>query len=238
MVIPQRRSRSQHKHGRQCCPRHEAEFRYGQGVPILRAQVNLRVTTSFEDAAPTNTLWFSSDTPEADVVDIAAAIKAAYDNLGTELGPAVFQDDHHLRIYDMSDPEPRVPIYDELWDLAFEPGGSALPGQCCIVVSFQGPRVSGEEQRRRRGRTYLGPLRTSVIDAEGVLTSTAINSSISWAQDLLTASLDSTTWEWIVWSRVNDSGTAVTNGWVDNSVDIQRRRQLGATVRQLWEAAP
>jgi hypothetical protein len=39
---------------------------------------------------------------------------------------------------------------------------------------------------------------------------------------------------WGVHSRKNNNINAVTNGWIDNEFDTQRRRRILATARTLW----
>lgn len=205
---------------------------------ILRAQTELKMGAGQEASAPTSILWFDSTTPETDVDEIFAAITDAYNSVSGDLSGQVDNADHRVRIYDMSDPEPRAPIFDDTFSLVEAPSGSSLPPQCSMVISFQGVRVSGVQQARRRGRVYIGPLDVSSVGTTGLLTSTCVGHGINWAQDMLTASLDATTWNWVVWSRVNESATVITNGWIDNRVDTQRRRSADATSRTLWAPAP
>jgi hypothetical protein len=55
----------------------------------------------------------------------------------------------------------------------------------------------------------------------------------SWG-NLLDASQAATAWKWAVYSTVNATGVEVTNGWVENAWDTQRRRGRIATVRTVF----
>lgn len=147
----------------------------------------------------------------------------------------VAQTGHTLRLYDLADPEPRAPYYTGSWSFATAPSGTSAPPECAMVVSFQGERISGQDQKRRRGRMYMGPLDASTVGSGlfsgGDVSSVATNVK-SLCDDLETANIT-----FGVYSRVDNLLVTVANGWVDNNVDIQRRRGLAATSRTTWAKA-
>jgi hypothetical protein len=52
-------------------------------------------------------------------------------------------------------------------------------------------------------------------------------------RDLIDASVTETTWSLAVYSVADAVAREVTNGWVDNAWDTQRRRGIDATARTL-----
>src|SRR5512135_553968 len=143
---------------------------------------------------------------------------------------------HTLRAYDLADPEPRAPILDTTWSFSGPPSGASSPPELCIVTSFQGERESGLLQRRRRGRMYLGPLDAAVVDVGRI--SPTDQGTIATATKALVDNIASITdHAFCVYSRVDGTFVAVDNGWVDNAVDVQRRRGLASTARTTWTAA-
>lgn len=137
------------------------------------------------------------------------------------------------RAYDMSDPEPRVPFY--INGSALTPGTGKLPSEVALCSSFQGTPASGLVQARRRGRVYIGPLATAAVDAATGRPAAAFLSALSVATDTLAESAAaSTEYSWVVFSPTGGLLTTITNGWVDNAFDTQRRRGLAATARTTW----
>jgi hypothetical protein len=141
----------------------------------------------------------------------------------------------NIKFYDLSDPKPRAPFYDANFTIGGTPQSSHLPRELAICLSFQGARVSGSAQARRRGRVYLGPLGLTSNDSTTGRPLAAAISSIQGAAGTLRSASGSGVWTWIVVSEVaglND--VIVTNGWVDNAFDIQRRRGVTPTSRSTF----
>lgn len=138
-------------------------------------------------------------------------------------------------------------------------GGSPLPAEVALCMSFKSNANDGTPERRRRGRIYVGPLgeaHNEVVDGIGRPTDvliTAVNNAASRLQD--TASdvleLNGVATPWVVYSRpttaewnaehpgqerlVGDVHD-VTDGWCDDEWDTQRRRGLDATKRVAWSS--
>lgn len=168
--------------------------------------------------------------------DIAAAFKGAYDGFRSQFPSTVAQDLHNLRIYNMTDPEPRAPVYEEDYSFTSAPDGVPTASELAICVSFQGARVSGTPQARRRGRVYLGPTERDSSTTSGRPNSTLINAAAAFGQYILDASESNVEWTWCVYSTVDDELVPVTNGWVDNAYDVQRRRGLAPNARTTFTA--
>jgi hypothetical protein len=141
-----------------------------------------------------------------------------------------------IRVYDLADPMPREPEVF-LWTLGGT-GGSPLPRELAICLSFYADR----NLRRQRGRVYLGPINTSAIGNTGndMTVEVAARNTIRDAA----ITLMNATPTWCVWSEArqaevvpgggNFGAQPVTAGWVDDAVDIQRRRGLKTSTRTIF----
>jgi len=136
--------------------------------------------------------------------------------------------------------------------------GQPLPQEVALCMSFKSADEDGP-LRRRRGRIYIGPLgeahNAEAVDGAGRPTEVLIN-AINFAasrlqdqaSDIATEPVGSST-PWVVYSRpttdawnathpgderLSGSFHRVTDGWVDNEWDTQRRRGLKATTRSTW----
>lgn len=139
-----------------------------------------------------------------------------------------------IKVYDHADPEPRVPILDEsLGVSANSPSASTnLPGEVSVAISYAAELESGEVQRRRRGRIFLGPLNTGISNSTGTTSarpSGPAQTALAIAAGELASGPLGT--RWAVWSRANDAFYPIVGGYVDNSFDTQRRRGVATTTR-------
>jgi len=143
-----------------------------------------------------------------------------------------------FRAFDLSHPMPRQPIY-EVSGNTLTCGADDGARELCICLSYRGVYVSGVSPKRRRGRIYVGPLvQNAVNSATGLLSSSVVSGFQIAGQDLLDAHLASTEYSWVVYSPTSDpnasdpggdagapeTASVVVAGWVDNEVDVQRRR--------------
>lgn len=201
-------------------------------VPIIRAQVSIPAVSTVSEDTVTNTWHFTTtDTDEGTLSAVKTALSTFYEALDTYKSDLQLWTGARVKIFNMEDPPERVPIDDVGLTLTSAPSGGSLPHECACVLSFNGEYVSGASQARRRGRVYLGPLNVSVIGDNSMFTSTFYNVVVGAAGALLTASNAASDWAWIVYSPTAEQGYPVVGGWVDNAVDIQRRRGFRASVR-------
>jgi len=143
-----------------------------------------------------------------------------------------------VKVYNLDDPLPRVPVYQNTTATTMTAASASyMPPEAALVVSYQADPVSGVPQARRRGRIYLGGL--GLVATAGssssfpVPTSTFLTSVTNSTTTFLNG-LATDSWLWVVYSRVLNSAALVTNGWVDNAFDTQRRRGQVASARSLW----
>lgn len=125
---------------------------------------------------------------------------------------------------------------------ALDPSLSAtrLPSEVAICLSFRGaygtadedvpagapgPVGNIHERARLRGRVFIGPLVATGLSVEGADQAQHISTqgrlTVAQAALRLRNNVDL---DWLVWSRTNGSVVQVTQGWVDDAFDIQRRR--------------
>jgi len=159
---------------------------------------------------------------------------AFYQTVDALLSANVAATGHTLTTYAMADPEPRAPINTvSLGTLTT--GATAMPPELAICLSFQGQRISGTSQARRRGRVYIGPLKNSNVSSTDMNLDTTVTDALRDAgQALVNASNASADYTWCVYSAADDALVPVHNGWVDNAFDIQRRRGLTASQRDVF----
>lgn len=216
---------------------------------LIRAQVSLPNESAIPEDIVTNTFYFDGDDGNTD-----AAYHSAVSTMLTAFYVAM-QDrisDHILspltcKLYDMRDAEPRVPEFTFPIVISRVAIDGLVPNEVALVLSFQADAVSGLIQARRRGRVYIGPIcsTSNLIDTVGECrpTTAFLNDVASAASALATplALAGTGSMSWAVYSpttdatqSIDDAFNDVTNGWIDNSFDTQRRRGRDATARTLW----
>lgn len=202
-------------------------------MAVVRALVTLHTANANPEDFVTNSLYFDDGDDPASWPGIVGGLIDRYEAFRPMYSTHIARNGHEIQLYKMSDPTPRVPVYEETWNFAGTITGAIMPTEVAIVLSFQGSRVSGQPQSRRRGRIYLGPLAAAQVDSSGRPSSTLLTAVQTFGDQLLALS-DVSVWTWVAFSTVNHSGVNVTNGWVDNSFDTQRRRGVGWTARTLF----
>lgn len=110
--------------------------------------------------------------------------------------------------------------------------GTELPTEVAICLSFHSGYGTDVEfapgarpRARDRGRIYLGPLTTSVLNYDSTIGRTFVSSAVRTSIANAAAALRDTAGNaWGVWSRKNARIEPVETAWVDDAFDIQRRR--------------
>jgi hypothetical protein len=201
-------------------------------MALLRVQVILHTVSAIQADFATNTWHF--DDGELEPSGIADELIVFYNAVRGAMSPAIAQNGHEIKMYKYSDPEPRVPIYEEVWNFGAAPAGFPLPAEVALVLSYHAEPVSGLSQARRRGRVYIGPLNTGTLaTGEGRPSGGTLTTFVNAAEALLAES-QLADWTWSTYSTVLNSGAEVYAGWVDNAFDTQRRRGVAPTTRSLW----
>lgn len=141
--------------------------------------------------------------------------------------------DAEMRFYNLDDPEPREPsiIYFNL-----DAAGTAdrLPDEVALCSSVYSVR----NLPRQRGRIYLGPFNSQAIDLATGRPKSVLRDVIAGATNRLANESDIAN-QWVVYSEagIAPQSFTVTNGWIDNAWDTQRRRGVASTDRQTWVAS-
>jgi len=191
---------------------------------------------STKDACVNNFSFLTSGSVEDGAANITLALKTFYAAVQTNWSPDVDSAKVFIKIYDRADPKPRPPRHEEVFGLGVTVGTTSLPHELALCCSFRGARVAGVPPARQRGRIFFGPLATSTV-VGSTFTSTTLTNFANALNTLRTTTDGYPNVEWVVWSeRTGPSGSGwhVTDGWVDNAVDVQRRRGVAPTVKTLW----
>lgn len=129
---------------------------------FYRAMVVVPHTAGLPQDAIVNTWHFRQDPGSTEATDIAS-IKTQLDGFYTAWVPncgsaAYTWSALNLKIYDLEDDLPRVPISDTTENFGTATANFielAPEVACCLTL--EGEKESGVNMRRRRGRVYLGP---------------------------------------------------------------------------------
>lgn len=213
---------------------------------VVRVQVNL--TPSFTPKESIMNTWHcvtvGATTPLVAVTSFVAALNTFYQAVDAVMGQYVGGHVPFARGFDLSDPKPRQPIYETSLTV-LTTATTWLPREIACCISYKGTYLSGVSPRRKRGRIYIGPLASTSIDLanDGLFTSTFVSTLASAADALLGTSDASSEFRWVVYSPTSDPTgegndaacwDAVTEGWVDENPDIQRRRSHTGGARSLF----
>lgn len=143
-----------------------------------------------------------------------------------------------IKVYDLSEPPPRPP--DELtYTMAGLAAGESLPSEVAVCGSYYAER----NVPRQRGRIYIGPLAINAMTSPTTAPSRPFLGLRNVLKDGMQAlaGRDATYPSWCVLSTVpapaqpgGPQARVITNGWVDDAFDTQRRRGEAALGRIEW----
>lgn len=207
-------------------------------MTILRVQAELPRDTNLPEDVIVNT-WHFLTTASPPLLATKSAIATALQNFyqaidGVVLG-SMLSTPAKLKFYDLADAKPRVPVHD--FEFALVPTSGGVPAEVAVCMSFQATKASGQNQARRRGRVFLGPVAAAIVSETAgrtAVTSTARAAIVSAGLALLTASNTAADWEWAVYSPTDNAAVAVNNGWVDDAFDTIRSRGERPTTRSVF----
>ncbi len=126
------------------------------------------------------------------------------------------------KIYDMDQPEPRLPLATKMSGAQTANEGSG-PSEVALCLSF----YATVNQPRRRGRLFIGPFLTGAMaqrPSAGLRTELGVLATGI-------ANLGGVDVDWMQYSPTLNVGNKVTNWWVDNEWDTIRSRGLKGTER-------
>jgi len=183
--------------------------------------------------------WKGMATDREDSADeIISTLSTFYNDIAEIYCANTMQGVIDVKMYDLVDPMPRVPFRTtSIVDLEVT-AGDGLPTECAICMSFSGSAESGLVQARRSGRLYLGALSTGVTTTITgfVQVASPTRATIQDAAVKLITEPDPLAAIWSVFSPTTAGATPwgssdlslattfVTEGYIDNALDTQRRR--------------
>jgi len=200
-----------------------------------RVQIVLHTVNAVTEDFVTNNWCVTGTDINGQTAGITTAFKDFYDDFVTDIGQTIAQNGHEAKYYDLPGTPPNYPFDIDTWNLASAPTGTSLPEEVAICCSFQGPKIPGFPQNRRRGRVYIGPLDIAFLNTDGRPIAARIT-NLATAMATLGSNLNalSPTVELAVWSPTDGAAVVCTDGWIDNAWDTQRRRGRDATTRTTY----
>lgn len=211
------------------------------------AAVSFPYFTLLPEDVVVNTWHFNfpvGDPAEGDFANIRERLETFYSTVYSSVGfirfaPWIVPASNTIKMYNLEDATPRPPIYEASMALTSVTPvtTSTIPPEAAICLSYQADGLAGVPQARRRGRVFLGGLGSAIQAGSGVTfpgIANANRTAIGDAADALMNGAIADGWIWVVWSRTTSSAAAVTNGWVDDEIDTQRRRGRAPTTRYVW----
>lgn len=218
-------------------------------MTILRAQVNIPRDNLLPEDDAVNVWHFltvGAASPAAGATSISTQLGVFYAAVDS-LYASYMSTPYRIKIYDLQNPEPRVPILEVTG--TFTSGtGDGLPGEVAAVLSYRAFGVSGENPARRRGRIYIGPLAiaTQVFATRDMVLTSAARSTLANAASDLVVSGATADARWVVFSptqagsppwdeaTLEAASSDVQNGWIDDAFDTMRSRGSKPTVRTVF----
>lgn len=189
--------------------------------------------------------WCLASDPADAFTDINAGLQTFYASISEDLfNENTLAGNITYKYYDLLDSEPRSVINTETQTGMTLGDADALPTECSICMSFGGAPGSGLNFRRRNGRVYLGPLGigpASTVAGNVVVSPLALTLIADAGVELIAAGGVTAAWSvfspttagTMPWNEsiLESATTWVTQGWIDNAFDTQRRRGTVASSR-------
>lgn len=214
-----------------------------RGMPTIRAQFVGQGGSGLPEDRFVNTFHFFGGVVAYDAaVDLIHPVLEDFynTNLGTGVAIGARLSEYvsrsaQIRYYDLTTAEPRVPRIEPI-TLPAPLLSTSLPEEVAICISLRGqPPVTA----RRRGRLYIGPLISSAATDTTTTVPSRVANAAQWAaqadglREGILAIDNGCVWS--IRSTVPAQNfVTIFGGWVDDALDIQRRRGPGSTVRTDW----
>lgn len=216
---------------------------------LWRAQVTIPMDSALPEDSIVNVWHFDDDDDPVAAPDdtrdwVMQALTGFYNSIDGVVYPNQITSTAQVKLYDLRDPEPRIPIFTE--PLTITPNAAdMLPAEVALCLSFAAAPESGTIAARRRGRIFLGPLHTGAVEyvAGQARPTSLVMNSIKDAAAVLVDGIShpgspGLHLKWAIYSpttdltsSIDDAFNDVVSGWVDNAFDTQRRRGAVATSR-------
>lgn len=212
---------------------------------FMRFQVTIPMISGAPEDGVVNVWHFDSDQTFAeDADDVVGRLRTFYQAidgvvLAQQAGNAT------VKVYDLADPEPRVPGLTDTIVLSPGAGTSIIPAEVAMCLSMACDPISGVSPGRLRGRIFLGPIRESALTNDGNRAefTIAAMTTVANAAAALAVGPDAGDGRLAVYSPTThaelggaagalpDAFNDVTRVWVDNAPDTIRSRGIKADSR-------
>lgn len=216
-------------------------------MTTMRLQWSWDAATGLPADACTNTWHFISTSvdPVVGANQCIGQLNDLYDAIkGFMSGD--FTGDFVVKAYDLSDPEPRVPVVtlDDAFTFSATDG---LPTEVAVCLSYHALPLSGAIAARLRGRIFIGPLALGTMDSVGGQrrVDPDFSSALTDAASALIGD-GTVTEKWAVFSPTTAGAppwstgellaatSPVVGGYVDNAFDTVRSRGVEPTIRDTF----
>ena len=218
-------------------------------MTILRVQCNLPRDNNLPADDCINTWHFltvGAATPAAAATEAVTQLGVFYAAIDTFLA-AYVSTPMRFKVYDLQDPEPRVPILETTLTLTTGVG-FAFPAEVAICLSYRAELVAGLNPARRRGRIFLGPIDNDAGTlglADTVILGTTRTAIANAASDIIVAGATGDA-RWVVFSptiagpppwtegTLEAASADVVAGFIDEAFDTIRSRGADSTARTVF----
>lgn len=229
---------------------------------FVRAQVTIPNDSALPRDSVVNTWSFrvpGSLDGDLYAADVKSRLAGFYSAWGASISSAYNPGGATIKLFDFGESQPRIPFYESALTITGATTTSNdMPNEVALCLSFEGDRLSGFNQRRRRGRVFLGPFQIAAGDYEHI-TNSFVDALMTAANTWLLDPGGTYLADWAVYSPythhdvpvgeklnpdtmpevpllLNASFVQVTKTWMDNSWDTVRRRGVEATYRKVYNA--
>jgi hypothetical protein len=222
-------------------------------VGLLKVSAHFPFTTGLPEDVAINTFWFHTVDEESTVQEktTAGAAVQQFFTTTTSTGDGVLKymsevidpgtDVAYVRLVDV-DPATGEEINPAGYGgfTLNAPTVASMPQEVAVCVSFQQSGVAiGAARARRRGRVFIGPLNINALEEDTNkagrphedFIATLVAAGARMIESCQDGLLDGDPCPWSVYSRAASQMYEITDGWVDNEFDTQRRRGLTPTAR-------
>lgn len=184
---------------------------------VMRAQVAFGADTAFPRDRMAITPHFN-DTLDGNAQTLADDLANKFDTFFAGVREV------SVKVYDAQAPKPNPPMATAIKQSGLTP---ASPGdrEVALCLSF----YAGQNVKRKRGRVYI-PAIFITTGALPVRPSSTHRDTLAQFVTIFSTSGPASV-AWAVFSRVDNIARPVTNYWVDDEWDSQRRRGLRPTTR-------
>lgn len=193
-------------------------------MPLYRAQVAIQADTALAADAMVVTPWFMDNGATTDPTNLATGLVDIF--VGQATSWSINPTECTCRIYEQtSATQTGPPVATVTKYKGTTLASSVFPRETAVCLSFYADR----NEKSRRGRLYL-PMSITSLGYAARPGGATMTRALSIGTKL--AALGGLDVDWVVYSRTKAAHYKVTDCWVDDEWDTQRRRGLRPTTRQ------